>query len=73
MGIDNDKIDFKNDYGEYFFDLKIGSDNTQLTIQSNYRIIKDLIPKEEYKQLKEINRLVKQIYNKRLIIKLNEP
>ncbi len=69
LGIDNYKIDFKNEVGEYFFDLKIVGDN-QLTLQSNYKIIKDMIPKDEYKRLKKINKLVNEIKNKRLIIKL---
>ena len=69
LGIDNYKIDFKNDVGAYLFDLKIVGDN-QLTLQSNYKIIKDMIPKDEYKRLKKINKLVKEIKNKRLIIKL---
>ncbi len=69
LGFENSKIDFKNDYGEYFFNLKIVSHN-QLNVESNYKIIKDIIPKNEYKQLKEINNKVKEIKNKRLLIKL---
>lgn len=69
LGGDYNKIDFKNDLGEYFYDLKTGNNN-QLTIQSNYKIIKDIIPKDEFIQLDQLNHLVKKIKNKRLIIKL---
>jgi hypothetical protein len=71
LGIDNNHIDFKNDYGTYFFDVQILG-NKQLRLQSNYTISKDLIPKEEYQQLKKINELVKEMKNKRLIVKLKK-
>ena len=41
-------------FGEYFFDLKMGDDN-QLMFQSRYKIIKDIIPKDAFEQLKKIN------------------
>lgn len=72
LGFENSQVNFKNDFGEYLFDIKIGVDNRQLTIESVYKIIEDMIPKEEYNQLKEINKLVKEIKNKRLIIKLKD-
>lgn len=69
LGVDGYDIDFKNDFGEYFFNLKLVGGN-QVSLQSNYKIIKDMIPKNEYGQLKKLNQLVKEIKNKRLIIKL---
>ena len=70
LGFDSNKMDFKNDYGEYLFNLKISSNKNELRLISHYKIIKEMIPKDEYKQLKKINKLVKEIKNKRLIIKL---
>ena len=70
LGFDNNNIDFKNDFGEYLFNLKIGGNNNELSLISHYKIIKEMIPKDEYNQLKKINKLVKEIKNKRLIIKL---
>ncbi|WP_339915995.1 DUF3857 domain-containing protein [Yeosuana marina] len=72
LGFDGNKIDFKNDFGEYLFDLKMGNNNTQLIIESNYKIIKDMIPKDEYKQLKKLNDILREVKNKRLVIKLND-
>lgn len=69
LGIENSNIDSKNEYGEYFFEIKIVKGN-QLKLQSNYKIIKDFIPKEEYYQLKALNDLIKDVKNRRLLIKL---
>lgn len=69
LGLDNNKISFKNEVGEYLFDSRIMFKN-KLNILSNYKIIKDMVPKSEYKQLKEINKQLKGIRNKRLLIKL---
>lgn len=70
LGFENSKIKFKNDFGEYLFDVRVGNANTQLTIESIYKINKDMIPKEYYQQLKKTNQSVKEIKNKRLIIKI---
>lgn len=70
LGID-DIINYKNDFGEYRFELKQSKKN-QLTLKSNYKILKDLIPKENYKELKLINEKVKNSESKRLIIKLKK-
>ncbi|MCF7559820.1 DUF3857 domain-containing protein [Sabulilitoribacter multivorans] len=70
LDIENNQTSFKNDSGEYLFEVKTEGNNTQLVIQSNYKIIKEMIPKEEYEQLKTLNKIVKEIKNKRLIIKL---
>ena len=64
-----DDVDFKNEYGEYFFKLDKTKDN-QLKLQSNYKILKNLIPKEKLSELKLLNERVKNTKNKRLIIKL---
>lgn len=69
LGINDRPIDFKNDFGEYYFDLKQSKKN-QLILKSNYKILKDLIPKENYKELKLLNEKVKKTESKRLIIKL---
>lgn len=69
LGIDNGGIDYKNDFGEYFFQLKKSKDN-QLRLQSNYKILKNLIPKEKFNELKKLNERVKKAKSKRLIIKL---
>ena len=70
LGID-DIVNFKNNYGEYYFEIK-KSKNNQLTLKSNYRILKDFIPKENYKELKLLNEKVKNSESKRLIIKLKK-
>ncbi len=69
LGDGVNKIDFKNNYGEYFYDLKTGNNN-QLTIQSSYKIIEDMIPKDEFMKLDQLNNLVNEIKSKRIIIKL---
>ncbi len=71
LGFDNHHIDFKNDYGAYFFDVQV-LHNKQLQLQSNYIISKDLIPKEDYQQLKRLNEQVKQMKNQRLLLKLKK-
>jgi len=69
LGAENSDIDFKNDYGAYLFNSKV-SGNNKLTLQSNYSIVKDMIPKKGQMQLKKLNKLVKEIMNKRILIKL---
>lgn len=69
LGLKNGNVDFKNEYGEYFFELKKNKDN-QLKLQSNYKILKNLIPKEKLNELKLLNEQVKKVRSKRLIIKL---
>ncbi|WGF92013.1 DUF3857 domain-containing protein [Aequorivita marisscotiae] len=70
LGLENGKIDFKNDLGEYFFELVQSKDN-QLKIQSNYTILKNLILKEKLTELNHLNENVTNAKSKRLIIKLN--
>jgi hypothetical protein len=69
LGIENGNVDFKNDFSEYSFDLKKSKDN-QLQFQSSYKILKSLIPKENLEEIKLLNEQVKNVKNKRLIIKL---
>ena len=68
LGLENLNEDFKNDYGEYLFKIKV-NDN-RLTLESSYKIINDIIPKQGHNQLQEMNKLVREIKNKRLIIKI---
>jgi hypothetical protein len=60
---------FENNIGEYFFQVNLNSNNT-LVIQSNYRITSDRIDKDDYMQLKELNDLVQETKNIRLLLKL---
>ncbi|WP_400081198.1 DUF3857 domain-containing protein [Winogradskyella sp. R77965] len=69
LGLENGNIDFKNDSGEYFFEVEQSTSN-QLRLKSNYKIIKDLILKENYNELKNLNKKVNYAKSKRLIIKL---
>ena len=69
LGAENSTIDFKNDLGEYFFDIK-KTNNNQLRFQSNYKILKDIIPKEELTELNTLNKQFESIKNKRIFIKL---
>jgi len=65
-------IDFENELGGYSFELKI-VDGNEVTIQSNYKITEDIIPKEKYGNLKELNEIVKSIQNKRILVKMMSP
>lgn len=72
LGFENYNKYIKNDYGEYLFNINlIGKD--QLMFQSNYKIIKDMIPKDDYEQLKALNEFVKETKNMRLLVKLSTP
>ncbi|NRD23379.1 DUF3857 domain-containing protein [Winogradskyella litoriviva] len=71
VGLDNKNVDFKNEYGEYFFKI-MTSNNNQLRFNSKYRIIQNLIPKENYEELKRLNEKIKIVKNMRLIIKLKQ-
>jgi len=71
MGIDDYYKNLKNNVGEYLFSInQVG--NNQMSIQSNYRIIKDMISKVEYGQLKQLNDLMKEIKNIRLLVKIKK-
>ncbi|KXO00262.1 hypothetical protein LS48_07335 [Aequorivita aquimaris] len=69
LGLENGNEDFKNDFGEYFFDLKKSKDN-QLRVRSKYTILKNFIPKENLDALELLNERIKQVKNKRLVIKV---
>lgn len=69
LGLENSTVDFKNDFGEYFFKLEKSKDN-QLKFQSNYKVLKNLIPKEKLLELDLLNEQIKNMKSKRLIVKL---
>jgi len=69
LGLENGNEDFKNEFGEYFFELNKSKSN-QLRLQSNYKILKNLIPKEKLNELQVLNERVKKTKNRRLLIKL---
>lgn len=69
LGLENGNINYKNEYGEYFFEIKKNKKN-QVLIKSRYKIKEHLIPKEKYIEIKKLNEQVKNIKSKRLIIKL---
>lgn len=71
LSFDGYRIDIKNNVGEYIFNLNL-TDNNQLFIQSDYKISNNVIPKSEYDQLKQLNELVQEIKNIRLLIKLKK-
>ncbi|WP_020529799.1 DUF3857 domain-containing protein [Flexithrix dorotheae] len=68
---ERNKWEIKNKLGQYIFNLQHVSDN-QMIIQSNYKIIKDIVAKTEYKQLKELNDFVDEVRNMRFLIKLKK-
>ena len=72
LNVDRNEREIKNSYGAYMFHVNLVNNN-QLIIQSNYEISKDVIPKADYLQLKDLNGLVKEVKNTRLLIKLKEP
>ncbi len=68
--LNNSKV-LKNSFGEYMFKVnKVGTN--QLIIQSNYKILKDIVLKEDYLQIKKINDVVDKAKNVRLLIKLKD-
>jgi hypothetical protein len=71
LGADGNNLSYKNDYGEYYFELRKSKKN-QLKLHSSYKIIKNYIPKEKLDNIKLLNEQFKNIRNKRLIIKLKK-
>ncbi|MEZ4917443.1 MAG: DUF3857 domain-containing protein [Chitinophagales bacterium] len=71
LGYENYNNDLKNNFGEYSFNLSFIGDN-QLVLQSNYKILKNMIPKQNYDHLKELNASVKEAQKMRLLIKLKD-
>lgn len=69
LGVENGNVNFKNDFSEYNFQIKKSKKN-QLKLKSTYKVLKDLIMKEDYNNLKLLNEEVKKVKSKRLIIKL---
>ena len=69
LGTNNNELNFKNENVEYHFNFKI-INNKELTLNSSYKVLKDMIPKEKYFQLEKLNKLVKETKNKRILVKL---
>lgn len=60
-----------HEFGEYFMNVKV-VDNKRLSIQSNYRITKDIIPKSMSSKLNTLNEIINNAKNKRILVKLKE-
>ncbi|SNR17541.1 DUF3857 domain-containing protein [Tenacibaculum jejuense] len=71
LGEKTANLKLKNNLGEYSFELK-KTKNNQLKIKSDYKILKDLIPKEKLIDVKLINEKVKEAKGKRFVIKLKK-
>lgn len=71
VGYEGNSREFKNDFGAYFFSMSVVNAN-QLIIQSNYKVLKDMIPKNEYSQIKTLNAFVQDIKNMRILVKLKK-
>ncbi len=69
VGSENKTREFKNDFGAYVFNMNVMSNN-QLIIQSNYKVLKDTILKDEYDQIKNINAFIQEIKNMRILLKM---
>ncbi|MFB6319272.1 DUF3857 domain-containing protein [Saccharicrinis sp. FJH54] len=67
LGNESIEKEIHNNFGEYIFKLNIVNNN-QLVLQSHYKIFRDLIPKEDYEQLKVLNKLVQDVKNMRIMI-----
>jgi hypothetical protein len=70
VGNDNYNKEIKNEYGEYRFNMN--SFNNNLSIHSTYSIVSEVIPKEGYPQLKQLNDLMKEVNNLRILVKLKD-
>lgn len=71
LSLENRNVDFKNDFGEYFFELNKTKPN-QLKLHSNYKILQNLIPKEKLNDITLLNDRVKNTKSKRLVVKLKK-
>lgn len=69
MSMDAYQKSIDNSVGGYSLNLS-SSGHGQIIIQSNYQILKDFIPADEYWQLRQLNDLLKEVRNMRLLIKL---
>ena len=68
IGTENSTITFKNDYGEFSFEIKQMKKN-QVKIKSSYKITKDFISKEDLVHIEKLNDELKRAKSKRFIIK----
>ncbi len=71
LGNLNSDLKFKNNFGEYSFEFK-KTKNKQIRLKSEYKILKDLIPYDKREEIKLLNEKVKEIKNKRFVIKLKK-
>lgn len=71
LNADSYDTNITNEFGEYFLNLKV-VDDKRLSIQSNYRITKDVIPKTMSSKLNNLNEIINIAKNKRILIKLKE-
>lgn len=69
LGFDEDEMKIENEYAMYHFDLTRISESS-IKLQSNYVIQKDMILKEDFEKVDEVNELLKALRNKRLLLKL---
>lgn len=69
LGLDDVNVDYTNDFSEYIFKIKQSKKN-QIQLQSDYKILTDLIPKEKLSELTDLNEQVRKIKGTRLIVKL---
>ncbi|UZR97147.1 DUF3857 domain-containing protein [Chondrinema litorale] len=65
------KKSVKNEIGEYLFEIEL-INNNQLIFKSNYKILEDIITKKSYTKLKDLNNLVEEVKNLRLLLKLKD-
>ncbi len=71
MGSEDYSRSLENEYGKYAFTIQTVNSN-QLTIHSSYSITRDVIPKEDYHQLRELNDFLREATNQRILVKLKE-
>lgn len=69
LGSESLNLEMENDYGSYTFHLTLVNNN-QLSLHSNYSVTRDMIPKEDYYQLKELDDFIREANNRRILIKL---
>lgn len=69
LGLENINVDLKQDFGEYFFEVRKIKDN-QLKLESNYIILKNVIPNDKLDRLEFLNEQVSNVKGKRFIVKL---
>jgi hypothetical protein len=71
LGQESFNKEIENDYGKYTFNLQVVNKN-QLSVQSSYSIIRDVIPNDDYDQLKQLNDFLRETNNLRILVKLKD-